>query len=64
MMVVVGAMALPWHAAMAWEGERDFVLTAGHWWLGVCTLFGLGVGALAVFLPLRAGAWALQQMEF
>jgi ABC-2 type transport system permease protein len=64
MLVVVGAMALPWHAAMAWEGERNFVLTAGHWWLGVCTLFGLVVGVLAVFIPLRAGAWALQQMEF
>jgi ABC-2 type transport system permease protein len=64
LLVVVAAMALPWHVAMGWAGDRDFVLTAGHWWLGLGTLFGLAVGAFAVIIPLRAGAWALQRMEF
>src|SRR5262249_37600763 len=64
LLVVVGAMAAPWHAAMGLAGEADLELTTRHWWLGPAMLFGLGVGALAVFVPLRAGAWALQQMEF
>ena len=64
LVVVVAAMALPWHAVMGWAGDRDFVLTIGHWWLGLGVLFGLVVGAFAVMIPLRAGAWALQRMEF
>jgi ABC-2 type transport system permease protein len=64
LLVVIASMALPWHVAMGWAGERAFVLTSGHWWLGLGVMFGLGVGALAVLVPLRAGAWALQRMEF
>jgi ABC-2 type transport system permease protein len=64
LLVVVGAMALPWHLAIAAVGEREFTLTLGHWWLGLGDLFGLAVGAVAVFVPLHSGAFALRRMEF
>ncbi|MCI0461683.1 MAG: hypothetical protein L0Z62_32430 [Gemmataceae bacterium] len=64
LILVIGSMALPWHAAMASSGERDFVLTLGHWWLGIGMVFGLLAGGLATVLPLVVGASALRQMEF
>src|SRR5262249_42167843 len=61
LLLVISVMALPWHVAMA---AGDFVLAPRHWWLGIGVLFGLVIGALATVVPLRAGAWALRQMEF
>ncbi|HYT95538.1 MAG TPA: hypothetical protein VEL76_42860, partial [Gemmataceae bacterium] len=64
LIVVLGVMALPWHLVIATAGEREFTLTVGHWWLGLCVLFGVGIGVAAAVVPLVAGAWALRQMEF
>jgi ABC-2 type transport system permease protein len=64
LLVVIGVMALPWHLVMATAGDREFILTVGHWWLGLCVLFGVGIGAVAAVVPLVAGAFALRQMEF
>jgi ABC-2 type transport system permease protein len=64
LLVVIAAMALPWHLAIATAGEREFALTPGHWWLSLGVLFGVAVGAFAVIVPLQAGAYALRQMEF
>jgi ABC-2 type transport system permease protein len=64
LLVVVGLMALPWHVALAWAGGKGVALGLGHWWLGIGVVAGMGVGALAVLVPLRAGSWALERMEF
>jgi ABC-2 type transport system permease protein len=63
LLLVVGMMAVPWHVVMA-QGDLGLVLTAGHWWLAIGVIAGIAVGALAVVVPLRAGAWALKRMEF
>jgi ABC-2 type transport system permease protein len=60
LIVVVGLMGLPWHAQAALAGrEAPEALPA---LAGVVP--GLIVGALGVWLPLRAGARALARMEF
>jgi ABC-2 type transport system permease protein len=64
LLVVIGLMALPWHLVLSLGGDSDLALTARHWWLGIPVLVGLAVGALAVVVPLRVGAWALRRMEF
>ncbi len=64
LLLVVGMMALPWHLAMAQAGEKEFALTVSHAWLWGGVAAGTVVGAVAAILPLRAGAWALKQMEF
>jgi ABC-2 type transport system permease protein len=60
---VLVLMALPWHAQAAVARPGDGVSTGDLLsLLGV--LPGLGLGALGVWLPLRAGARALAHMEF
>jgi ABC-2 type transport system permease protein len=63
LLAVVVLMALPWHVHAAFSRPADGV-AAGDL-LGLLGLFpGLAVGALAAWLPLRAGARALARMEF
>jgi ABC-2 type transport system permease protein len=63
LIAVIALMALPWHAQAATArpaeglGSEDLLSLLG-------LLPGLGIGALAVWLPLRAGARALARMEF
>jgi ABC-2 type transport system permease protein len=56
-------MALPWHAQAAMARPGDGV-SAGDLLSLLGLLPGLGLGALGVWLPLRAGARALARMEF
>jgi ABC-2 type transport system permease protein len=66
LMVVIAVMATPWHlhAMNAREGP-DFRLTLMQtWFLAGGVLFGIGIGAAAVVLPLWLGAQALRRMEF
>jgi ABC-2 type transport system permease protein len=61
LIVVIGAMAAPFHLVQAnWELDHS----GYSWWPVLGLAFGLVVGALAVVLPLRAGARNLRAMEF
>jgi ABC-2 type transport system permease protein len=60
---VLVLMALPWHALVAVARPGDGI-TAGDLLALLGLLPGLGLGALGVWLPLRAGARALARMEF
>jgi ABC-2 type transport system permease protein len=60
LVAVVGAMAVPFHAAQLAKSTGG----AASPWLYAGLPAGLAVGALAVVLPLRAGARALRRMEF
>jgi ABC-2 type transport system permease protein len=63
LLVAVIVMAGPWHLHMLRNGSSDVDWVAPLWlWLGV--LLGGMIGGLAVWLPLRAGARVLKQMEF
>jgi ABC-2 type transport system permease protein len=63
LIVVIGLMAVPWHAAMArTEGATPSALAVAG--IGMGVLVGLFVGAAAVFIPLHYGARQLRQMEF
>jgi ABC-2 type transport system permease protein len=63
LIVVIGLMGLPWHARAAIYGPAF-----GPVWEELLMLLGLLpgliVGAVAAWLPLRAGARALARMEF
>ncbi len=63
LIVVVALMALPWHAGAAFNGP-DMGPQSGGLLTLVGLVPGLVVGALGVWLPLRAGARALARMEF
>jgi ABC-2 type transport system permease protein len=58
--LVIGLMAAPWHVYLAFQEEPDWRAA----WLLLGVVPGLGLGALATALPLRAGTRALRQMEF
>jgi hypothetical protein len=60
--VVIALMALPWHAAAFGRSAEGVSAEDLPALLGVPP--GLFVGALAAWLPLRAGARALARMEF
>jgi ABC-2 type transport system permease protein len=64
LIVVIVVMALPWHLAMGRSAERGYVPPFDEWWLWPGLVLGLIIGALAVYVPLRIGAVALEQMEF
>jgi ABC-2 type transport system permease protein len=61
LIAVIGAMAAPFHIVVA---TRDPTISSYPWWPWLGLLFGLLAGALAVVLPLRAGARNLRAMEF
>jgi ABC-2 type transport system permease protein len=61
LIVTIGLMTVPWHLAFAF-GDGGTGLADAAAVVGV--LLGLGVGALAVVLPLRVGARTLRRMEF
>jgi len=63
LIAVISLMALPWHAQAATARPPEGVATEDLLSL-LGLLPGLGVGALAAWLPLRAGARALARMEF
>jgi ABC-2 type transport system permease protein len=58
--LVVAFMAAPWHIYLAIREEPDWRAS----WLLLGVVPGMVLGALAVVLPLRAGARALRRMEF
>jgi len=64
LVLVISLMAVPWHLVIAARGYPDLDLLGTDWWLLATTSLGVGVGAAAVVLPLRAGARALRGMEF
>jgi ABC-2 type transport system permease protein len=64
LLVVILLMAMPWHVQAAWEGKPVVVASATGWLLFLPALLGIGVGAGAAWFPLRAGARALERMEF
>lgn len=63
LLVVIGLMAAPWHARMAWQRVATFEAPAA-WWELAGMAAGLVCGAVAVVVPLRLGARALRRMEF
>ncbi len=63
LLVVIGLMAAPWHARMAWQRVATFEAPAA-WWELAGMAAGLVCGAVAVVVPLRIGARALRRMEF
>jgi ABC-2 type transport system permease protein len=63
LLVTVVLLTGPWHMRVAWENPQDGTSFSVLWPLASSAL-GLGVGAAAVFLPLRLGARSLQRMEF
>jgi ABC-2 type transport system permease protein len=63
LIVVVVLMALPWHAHAALGRPADGI-TTGDLLALIGLVPGMAVGALAAWLPLRAGARALARMEF
>jgi ABC-2 type transport system permease protein len=64
LVLVIGLMAVPWHLVVAARGNSELDLLGSDWWLLGGALLGVGVGAAAVILPLRAGTRALRGMEF
>jgi ABC-2 type transport system permease protein len=61
---IIGLMVLPFHVAQLAEGIRNLKSAAVSPLVFAGIPFGLLLGALAVVLPLRAGARSLRQMEF
>jgi ABC-2 type transport system permease protein len=61
LIVIVAAMAGPFHISMQTQKTEELTFP---WWLWFGVVFGMGAGALAVILPLRAGAKNLRRMEF
>jgi ABC-2 type transport system permease protein len=64
LLLVIGLMALPWHVTIATSKGPGFEIGHRLWWLVSGDILGVGVGAAAVIIPLRAGARALRRMEF
>jgi ABC-2 type transport system permease protein len=63
LLVVIGLMAAPWHARMAWQDVRGFDAPVA-WWELAGLAGGLVSGVVAVVVPLYVGARALRRMEF
>ena len=61
LLVVIGSMAVPFHLVLA-AGEPTNMFWP--WWLWIGIGIGLIAGVTAIYLPLRAGARALRNMEF
>lgn len=61
--IVIGLMVVPFHAAALAKGASKGTATVSPWVYAGIPL-GLLVGVLATVLPLRAGARALRNMEF
>ena len=61
LIVVIGSMAAPFHLALAVPNPEG---PEFPWWLWLGVIFGLGVGAGSIVLPLQAGARNLRAMEF
>jgi ABC-2 type transport system permease protein len=59
--LVLGLMAVPWHLLAATGAELPAARQA---WLAAGIVAGCGLGAAAVFLPLRLGGQRLRRMEF
>jgi ABC-2 type transport system permease protein len=64
LLLVILLMAMPWHVQAAWEGKPVVVASATGWLIFLPAFLGIGVGAGAAWFPLRAGAKALERMEF
>ncbi len=63
LLLTMCVMAGPWHLYMLRNGTSE-VDWAAPWYLWSSVLLGATVGGLAAWLPLRAGARVLKQMEF
>ncbi len=63
-LVVIGAVAGPWHLLMIVSGGPEAPLDISRPWLWVSMAAGVALGGLAVFVPMRAGVRALRRMEF
>lgn len=62
--VTVALMAAPWHVYAAIQAAQETAVGLPPWWIFAGVIPGLAGGALASWLPLRAGALALKRMEF
>lgn len=63
LVLVIVVMALPWHLALVADPDAG-LRPERVWWLAGGSLIGIGLGAAAIYFPLRAGARALRGMEF
>jgi ABC-2 type transport system permease protein len=63
LVLVIGLMVVPFHAAALAKGASKGAATVSPWVYAGIPL-GLVVGAVATVVPLRAGARALRNMEF
>jgi ABC-2 type transport system permease protein len=61
--VVIVLMAAPWHLILL-TNPQEVRAGARYAWLAIGSLLGIGIGAAAVYFPLRAGARTLRGMEF
>ncbi|MBY0461543.1 MAG: hypothetical protein K2V38_29860, partial [Gemmataceae bacterium] len=63
LVAVVGVMVVPFHVVHLAKNATGGLAKVNPWvFAGIPT--GLAIGAVAVFVPLRAGARALRRMEF
>jgi ABC-2 type transport system permease protein len=62
--LVLTVMAGPYHLYAIGHSDDNLLETLQLWWLNVGVLLGVLLGALAVVVPLRIGAQALDKMEF
>jgi ABC-2 type transport system permease protein len=65
LLLVLGSMAAPWHAAMMFGEMRGTLTVPLGWTIAVVGLaLGLSVGVLSPMWAMRAGIRALREMEF
>jgi ABC-2 type transport system permease protein len=63
LILVLALMGAPWHLSMFQAGSADAKMPH-PWPVWTMLIMGLGVGVLAVTVPLRLGIRALRAMEF
>jgi ABC-2 type transport system permease protein len=64
LLLVIGVMALPWHVYAVLEQETELAEIPIDGLLLTGQVAGIGLGVLAVYLPMAFGASALRQVEF
>jgi ABC-2 type transport system permease protein len=64
LLLMVGLIAGPWHVAAAQQADAPYGLGESGWMLAGRVFAGVLLGVGAVTIPLRAGASAMQRMEF
>jgi ABC-2 type transport system permease protein len=64
LIAVTGAMAGPYHLALAWQQRADDPSSPWLWGIaGAGLSLGVALGAAATYLPMRAGILSLRAAE-